>query len=315
MYKGLGQNDAAKEELKKSLALDRKYGYGEGMVHDYFDLARLTDEKFYIDKVLQLSDSLHLDKYNFSSKPLMLAYIEVVEKNSEKALRYLESETDLKQSYLNVDRAYYYRAVGDIYLYSDKADSALYYFKLAEYDYLNTFDKKFTKYLFNDIAKSYQILNDLPNAINYYTKVLELSKNMNDAKWIAETSDSLRNLYEKLGDYKQAFGYSKQSIEYREKLRNLSKERDIALLGVDREKRKHDEDQRQEELRLNSKRNIQYMAISIAICVVFVFMLILGMFPVSKLTIKMFGYFFFISLFEFIVLLIDNMLLAEVVHG
>jgi hypothetical protein len=38
------------------------------------------------------------------------------------------------------------------------------------------------------------------------------------------------------------------------------------------------------------------------------------MFPVSKLTIRMMGYFFFISLFEFIVLLIDNILLVYATH-
>jgi len=34
----------AKEELKKSLALDKEFGYGEGMIQDYYDLARLTAE-------------------------------------------------------------------------------------------------------------------------------------------------------------------------------------------------------------------------------------------------------------------------------
>ena len=315
MYKGLGQMDAAKDELKKSLSLDKENGYGEGMVLDYYDLARLTDEKFYIDKALELSDSLHLNKYNFKAKGLMLAYIEVIEKNSDKALHYLESETDLKQTYLNVGVAYYYRAIGDIYLYSNKPDSALYYFKLAEYDYIKIFDKKFTRGIFREIAECYQLLNDVPNAINYYTKALELSKNMNDATSIASASGMLSSLYEQLGDYKQAFVYSKQSIEYKENLRNLSKERDIALQDVDREKRKHEDDLRQEEKRLNNKRNIQYMAISIAICVIFVFLLGLGMFPVSKLTIRMMGYFFFISLFEFIVLLIDNTFLAHATHN
>ena len=314
MYKGLGQNDAAKDELKKSLALDKENGYGEGMVLDYYDLARLTNEKFYIDKALQLSDSLHLDKYNFKTKGLMLAYIEVIEKNSDKALRYLESEPDLKQSYLNVGVAYYYRAIGVIYLYSNKADSGLYYFKLAEYDYINFFDKRYTRTLFLEIAKCHKRLNDIPNAITYYTRALDLSKKINDATSIASTSDSLSNLYQQLGDYKQAFVYSKLSIEYKENLRNLSKERDIALQGVDREKRKHEDDLRQEEKQLNNKRDIQYMAISIAICVIFVVLLVIGMFPVSKLTIRMMGYFFFISLFEFIVLLIDNILLVYATH-
>lgn len=315
MYKGLGQFDAAKDELKKSLALDKKNGYGEGLVKDYFDLARLTDEKFYIEKALELSDSLHLNKYIFSAKGLMLAYIEVIEKNSDKALRYLENEPDLKQSYLNIGQAYYYRSIGQIFLYSLKADSALYYFKLAEYDYVQNFDQLSIRGIFREIAETYKLLNDIPNSISYYTKALELSKKMNDATTIAYISGILSSLYEQQGDYKQAFVYSKQSIQYKDSLRSLSKERDIALLGVDREKRKHEEEMRQEEQRLNNKRNIQYLAISIAICVIFVGFLVMGMFPVSKLTIKMVGYFFFISLFEFIVLLIDNILLVKAVHG
>jgi tetratricopeptide (TPR) repeat protein len=308
MYKGLGQNDAAKDELKKSLTLDKENGYGEGMVQDYYDLARLTDEKFYIDKALELSDSFHLNKYNFRVKGLMLAYIEVKEKNSDKALRYLESEPDLKQSFLNDG------AIGNIYLYSNKADSALYYFKIAEYDYIKNFDQRSAKYLFLEIASCYSLLNDIPNAISYYTRSLELSKNMNDATSIASTSDSLSNLYQQLGDFKQAFIYSKQSTEYKENLRSLSKERDIALMGVDREKRKHEDDLLEEEKRLNSKRNVQYMAITIAIGIVFLGLLFIGMFAVSKLTIKILGYFFFISVFEFIVLLIDNSFLAHATH-
>ena len=315
MYKGLGEMDAAKDELKKSLALDKEYGYGEGMVMDYYDLARLTDEKFYIDKALELSDSLHLYKYNFNTKAMMLAYIEVIEKNSDKALRYLESEPDLKQSYLNVGIANYYRAKGNIYLYSGNADSALHYFKLAEYDFIKKFDQKQNKYLFLEIATCYKNLNDIPNAISYYTRSLELSKKMNDVNFIASTSDSLSSLYDQQGDYQQAFIFSKQAIKYKDSLKNLSKERDIAFLGVDREKRKHEEELLQEEKRLNNKRNIQYMAITIAIAVVFLILLVIGMFAVSKLTIKILGYFFFISLFEFIVLLIDNTFLAHATHN
>jgi hypothetical protein len=44
-------------------------------------------------------------------------------------------------------------------------------------------------------------------------------------------------------------------------------------------------------------------------------MLVLGMFPISKLTIKVLGYFFFISLFEFIVLVLDNNVLHSITHG
>jgi tetratricopeptide (TPR) repeat protein len=315
MYSSLGNDDEAKEELKKSLALDKENKYGEGMVRDYFDLARITEEKFYIDKTIELADSLHLYTFILKAKGLMLAYFEVIEKNSDKSLKYLETETDLKQWYLNTGNANYYEAIGSIYYYSNKVDSALHYFKLAEYDFLKNYDQKLSRNIFWEIAQCYEKLNEIPNAIAYYTKVLALCKKMNDAGAIAEISSSLSNLYRQQNDFKQAFVYSKLSIEYKDSLRNLSKGRDLALLDVDRETRKHQEELRQEQQRLKRKRDIQYMAITIAISIIFLCMLVIGMFPVSKLTIKMLGYFFFISLFEFIVLLIDNVFLTSATHG
>lgn len=315
MYRVLNNNDVAIDELKKSLSLDKENKYGAGMIRDYYDLARLTDEKFYIDKSIQISDSLHFNRYLLDAKRLMLYYYMVAEKNSDKALSYLEKELDVKESFLNTGVAHYYRTKGQIYLYSNKADSALYYFKLVEYDFVKNFDESLSKNLFKEIAISYKLLNDIPNAISYDTKALALSKKMNDANSIASISASLSDLYELQGDYKQAFIFSKQSIEYKDSLAHLSSGRDIALLGVEREKRKHQEDIRQQEKQLNNKRNIQYMAISIAICIIFIGILVMGMFPVSKITIKMFGYFFFISLFEFIVLLIDNIFLSHATHN
>jgi ABC-type multidrug transport system fused ATPase/permease subunit len=138
---------------------------------------------------------------------------------------------------------------------------------------------------------------------------------MNDANSIVLSSEKLSELYEKLGNYKEAFSFSKQAKKFKDSLNNLSKGRDIALLGVERENKKHEEELRQENQRLNNKRNVQYMAISIAICIIFLGMLVMGMFAVSKLTIKLLGYFFFISLFEFIVMVIDNSFLAKVIHN
>jgi hypothetical protein len=137
---------------------------------------------------------------------------------------------------------------------------------------------------------------------------------MNDANEIVKASQSLSDLYQQQDDFKKAFMYAKMATTYADNLRNLSKGSDIALLEVDREYRQHEEELRQVAQRQNSKRNIQYMAISIVIVTIFVIMLIIGMFPVSRVTIRMLGYFFFISLFEFIVLIIDNSFLAQALH-
>jgi hypothetical protein len=119
-------------------------------------------------------------------------------------------------------------------------------------------------------------------------------------------------LYQLEGDYKNAFTYVKEANDLKNSLQKTSRDKEIALLEVGRETKKHDmqlEAEHEEHIR---NRNVQYMAITIVISTVFVLMLFLGMFPISKLTIKLLGYFFFISLFEFIILMIDTFFLAGV---
>lgn len=316
MYLKLGNEELAKEQLKQSLKLDRENNYGEGMIRDFYDLGRVTDEKFYIDKSIEMSDSLNFYQYLLDAKRLMLIYYMVIKKNENNlALHYLETEPELKESYLNIGIAQYNQTIGNIYFYAAVYDSALHYFKLTEEDFKNHFDEKQTRDNCYQIANTYQQLKDIPHAINYYLRVIELSKKINDANGIAGASGQLSDLYKQQGDFKKAFMYTEQAVRFNDSLRNLSRAGDIALLGVEREKRKHDEEQRQEEKRLNNRQNIQYLVITISISIIFIVMLIIGTFPVSKLVIKLFGYFFFISLFEFIVLLIDNILLAKAVHG
>ncbi len=314
MYYALGNKDIAIDELKKSLILNTKHNYNEGLVKDHYDLARLTNEKYFIDKTLHLADSLKLIKYVLWAKELMFYVFMIIEMNSDKALHYLQTEQDLKQSYLNTGQEYYYRTIGQIYYYSNKPDSALYYYKLAEEGYIKVFDQKLIRGLYREIAATYKLLNKIPESINYYFKVLDISQLLNDANNIALTSKSLSELFEKQGDFKEAFNYSKQAIQYEDSLRKLSAGREMALLNVEREISKHAEEVRQEQQRINNKRNMQYMVITIAIALIFILILIIGMFPISKLTIRLLGYIFFISLFEFIVILIYTFV-YKITHG
>ena len=118
MYKGLDDDSQARDELNKSLALNRASNYTNGLVEDYYDLARLTDEKSFIEKAIQLADSLKLYRHLLSEKRLMLTYYYVKEKDSQKALDYLYNEPDLAQSFLNAGIEKYYQALGNIYYYS-----------------------------------------------------------------------------------------------------------------------------------------------------------------------------------------------------
>jgi len=314
LYNTLGNEDEAKQQLLKSLDLNKQYNNNKGLVKDYIELSKLTADKEYVEKALSLSEALNLDNDLIQAKRIMLAILEVKEKNSNLALHYLETEPDLKQTYLNLSEAHYNWAKANIYLYSNNIDSALYYLKIGEPDILKNFGISTVQDFLNDMAKCYELKKDIPKAIEYYEKTIKLSNQIGDPNYIASISESLSSLYEHQGNYKEALNYTRQATTYRDSLQQLSRERDIALMDVEREKRKHEAEltaAKEKEIR---SRNLQYMAITLAITAVFIFMLILGMFPVSKVTIRMLSFFAFICLFEFIVLVIDNTILSFT-HG
>ena len=71
LYRVLGNTEAARKTLLKSLELNSSNGDKKGLLLDFIDLARLTDEKDYIDKAVFLADSLQSDRYRLYSKQLI----------------------------------------------------------------------------------------------------------------------------------------------------------------------------------------------------------------------------------------------------
>jgi tetratricopeptide (TPR) repeat protein len=308
LYQSMGYTELAKENLFKSLELNKSNNNEKGLVKDYINLARITEEKEYIVKAQQLAQSLKLDFYILFSKRLMHAYIMYIEKDSRKALAYLEDNKDFKQVTINQGLSNYYWTLGNIYKYCDKPDSALYYFNLAEPEFVREFDKGNLQLIYNDIAECYVKIERPDTAINFYERSYALSKELHNLKANASISASLSKLYAGVGEFKKAYNYSQANLSYRDSLRTLAAQRDVTLLEMQRETLKHQKDL--EEIAQNqlNKRNLQYMSISISIAGIFFFLVMMGAFPVSKFTIKLLGYFSFICLFEFIVLLMDTYL-------
>lgn len=315
LYNYLGDYTEAKDQLIASLTINKKYNNNEGLIKDYIDLARLEGETFYITEALRLADSLHLETYKLRAKELMLAYFTVKEGGSKAALEYLHSQPELMQYYMGGGMQDYYFELGEIYRYGGNSDSALYFFKMAEPELLKKYDIEKTRFLYYEMAACFEIKKDRPNAIIYYEKSLGFCKQVHDLSTIAGISDVLTNLYKENNDFKNALFYKELATNTKDSLSQLAKNKDLTLLSVERDKRQHDEELLRKEQSVVRKRNLQYMFITIAICLVFVGMLVIGMFPVSRLTIRLLGYFFFISLFEFIVLLLDNNILHTITHG
>jgi tetratricopeptide (TPR) repeat protein len=305
LYISLNNEPTAKENLLKSLELNTKYKNGEGLIKDYIDLARLTSERDYIEKAISLSNSLNLENYIIQAKSILYGYYTYIIANSDSTLNFLNYNPDLKQTWINIGVPFYYFSLGIIYHYTHKIDSAIYYLQLAGPGFEKDYNEKNRQILYGEIGQCYSILQNPKQAILYYEKALALNTQINNPGKAAQYSFALSGLYEQLQDYKKAFDYNRQGVLLKDSLQKLANQKDIALIEVNNEKKRHERELESIAQQKLVKRNLQYMAITIFITVLFLLLIVIGMFPVSKITVKLLGYFAFISLFEFIVLLIE----------
>ena len=144
---------------------------------------------------------------------------------------------------------------------------------------------------FLEIAQCYKDLKQTDNAIAYFEKTFIITKGDSASKINADITYNLSQLYAGKKEYEKAYAYSQLNFEYRNKQNQLAEQRDIAGLSIEREKKKEAkdlEDKTAEELR---QHNLQYTGISMAIAFLFVILLVTGMFPVSKVAIRMLNFF------------------------
>jgi tetratricopeptide (TPR) repeat protein len=314
LYQSLSDKDLAKDNLLKSLQLNLANNNKKGVLQDYIDLARLTDNREYFDKILSMSEELNDEKNKIRAKRLMFSYLMTVEKNCNNTMAYFKSNADLQQSYINWGNSMFYWNIGNIYKYCGKNDSALFFFKLAEPDIQKNFDPAIQKSVYSNMAECYTSLGEATLAIGAYEKALNLARQQNDLQGVASFTLQLSKLEAGAGNFKNAYKYQSEHLLSADSLQDLMKKRDLVLLEVDRENKKHEKDLQEIAVKASRLRNLQYMGISAAIATFFIFLMLLGMFPISKVTIKMLSFFAFISLFEFIVLLIDS-ILHRLTHG
>jgi tetratricopeptide (TPR) repeat protein len=308
LYRSLGNKPAAKENLLESHKLNKKNGNNEGLIWDNNDLARLTDEPDYIKRALIMAESLNLEKYIIDGKGLMWGYYTYIVGNTDSTLDYVKRNPDLKQSWMNTGMPIYYRNMGSIYQYGGKYDSAVYYLQLAQPAFEKEYNERSRLSLYSDIASCYTKLNKPQQAISYYERALALKGPIRTPGQAAQYSFSLSSLYAQLQDYKKAFDYSQKGVVLEDSMQTVSTNKDIASIEVNNERKRHEKELEVAAQHQLTRRNLQYMAITIFITGIFFILIVIGMFPISKITVKLLGYFAFISLFEFLVLLIEPLL-------
>ncbi len=310
LYRYFGDDESGKKYLLLSLQLNNKNHYKDGLYKDYIDLARITNERDYIDKASELAVELNSDRYKLSAKRLLFYWFMVEGKNSTQTFNYLISNSDLLQFIQNQGLANYNWEIGNIYRYSAQYDSALYYYKIAEKEYSSTIDNGIKLEICNAMAETYLQNKDSADAYEYYLRSFDLCKQVKQLSYMPVICSQLGILNAKRSDFGLAYYYTIQADSANKLLQSNAAKDKVVLLQVDRENKKRENDLMEANHEEERKHNLQIMAMILMITGIFTFMLFLGMFAVSKATIRALGYFAFICLFEFIIVLIDHPIIA-----
>ncbi|MCX6266210.1 MAG: hypothetical protein NTW16_02480 [Bacteroidetes bacterium] len=195
-----------------------------------------------------------------------------------------------------------------------KTDSALFYFNKAESLLRDDPNKILQSNFYNRFGQFLIRRNDKDKAIEKFSKSLELAKTAFYIDYMLAAAKQLESIYAGKGDYKNAFNYSVLNKVLNDSIYNMSKKDQLLIMEIDHEARQREVVAEQEKQSVMRRHYLQYTAITIGILTVFVILIMLGSLKVPEWIIRMLGFFSFIFLFEFIILLADHKI-EEITHG
>jgi len=307
--KAIDYAQKAMDELKRIQAPNSKYNF----IVDHYTIGNLYLLKkdfelaaYYYERSIFLADSSRYPPLKVPGiNGLLNMYIEA--KQPQKALQFFNARPELKAFIHNaglgheIDNAYavIYRDLG-------RYDSAKYYFEksAAGFEQRGTHLNKMGYYM--HYAEFFQRSGNLPQAIAHYEKALALADATGNLEWQQNITKEMDSAYARMGDYANSYRYSNLYHKYHDSLQQLAEEKDLLQMELADEQQRQERLAREKALALQRKHNVQYMGITIAIAVVFVMLVLLGIFQVSESTIRIMGFFAFILLFEFIILIADS---------
>jgi hypothetical protein len=196
----------------------------------------------------------------------------------------------------------------------NKTDSALYYFNKAELILQTNPNKILLSNFYNRFGQFLLRHGMKDKAIEKFRKSYETASEATYFDYMLSASRQLESLYAGNGNYKNAYNYAVLNKVLSDSLNNISKNDQLLIMEIDYETRQREINADLEKQSADRRHYLQYMAIIISIISLFVVLLMLGSLKVPEWIIRMLGFFSFIFLFEFIVLVADHNIL-EITHG
>ncbi len=320
-YQSLGDYEKAKDYAFKILNEHLRTQQKVQPMYDYFRIANVyagaKDYKmanFYYDKSMHLADSLKDPNYKINVKlSIVNMYLnnnlfregyDVIKKSPE-IFAYIQKigmsyEIDKANGYIQMKLGHY--------------DSSIYYYRKVE-SFYNTKAGPMQRYFYyTQYAMLWKEMKQWDKAIACQQKAKEAIEGMGDIENLSDVVHSLDSLYLFKGDFTTAYRYHQQYQTLRDSLQKLSKEKDLQSLEIDNENKRKERAQLQADEDLRRRHNLQYMAITVSIGGIFILLVAIGLFRVSPGVVKAMGFFAFIFLFEFIILIADNQI-HHLTHG
>lgn len=306
LYWALKRTENAREYLLESLNLNRKSQDKSGLYADYYQLARLTDEKSYIDSAILLANELKSPLKNFKARMLMYFWYMVKGADSEKSLAYLNKNQDIVDYFNNTDPMELCWQRGNIYKFGGKYSSALDCFSAAEKSMVATKNPARILEVYKTLGDAYLRTGDISNGNRYYLMTYRVADSLSDFPILKTAASVLDTMYAARGDFANAYRFNKKADSVAALLAERDERDKLVLLEIDREKNKTEIDRAEFTHELERKHGLQITAIVIVITLLFMGMLFMGLFEIPKRAYRMIGYFVFIALFEFIILLMEH---------
>ena len=185
-------------------------------------------------------------------------------------------------------------------------DSALVYFTKAEQVLENDPNKVLQSKFYNRYGEFLLRHGFKEKALGKFIRSFQMAEKASYLDYMVITSGQLDSLYASTGDYRNAYQYSVMNKILADSINNMSKQDQILVMEIDHETRQRERLAEQEKQLTIRRHDLQYTAITIGILSVFVLLIMLGSLKVPEWIIRMLGFFSFIFLFEFVILLADH---------
>ena len=261
----------------------------------------------YFNKDLHFLDSLGITSAKLILYFKLFNYY-IDQKDPQVGLDYITSHPETLQ-YLKMTKGDYQlkKVYALIKTKQQQYDSALYYLKsIAPFVYKQNgnFQEKF--YFSSQLAGVYKALKNNMERISNILKADKFADSSQSLDLQRLSAMELDSLNKDLGDYKNSRKYFAKSIILKDSITSLGKEKDILNSEIDNFNKRAEKEKEENQKIIRERDSLEYVGITAGIAAIFILLVIFGVFKISPTVIKGLGFFAFIFLFEFIILLLDK---------